>query len=144
MVHLGLLGVSPISIYASPINLSDIPTDASTLGGCPEDVGIEDEAKILDHFSDTLDEMAQCITDLEDRYFLALREVIPRTEKALHDISHIDSHYVSLVVTVMASWQEAVQATTSHMETTDTAIYFAHRDSWSLLEMHSGGEQPVT
>ena len=27
---------------------------------------------------------------------------------------------------IMASWQEAVQAAASHMETTDTVIYFAH------------------
>ena len=70
--------------------------------------------------------MAQSITDLEDGYFLALWEVICETEKALCDISHIDSHYVSHVVTIMASWQEVVQATASHMETNDTAIYFMH------------------
>ena len=59
-----------------------------------------------------------------------LQEVIHETEKALRDISHIDSHYVSRVVTVMASWQEVVQAATSHMETNDTAIYFAcHEDA---------------
>ena len=94
MVHLGVPGVSPISIYASPVNLSDVPTNASTPGGHPKDMGIEDKAKILSHFSDALDEMAQCISDLEDGYFLALQEVIQKTEKALHDISHIDSHYV--------------------------------------------------
>ena len=87
--------------------------------------GTKDEAKILGHYSDALDEMAQCIADLEDGYFLALREVIRETEKALRDISHIDSHYVSRVVTVMASWQEVVQAVTSYMETNNTAIYFA-------------------
>ena len=114
----------------NPINLSDIPTDASTLGGRPGDLCIEDKAKVLSHYSDNLDEMAQCIADLEDGYFLALREVICETEKALHDISHIDSHYVSCVVSIMASWQEAVQAATSHMKTNDTAIYFTcHEDA---------------
>ena len=88
-------------------------------------MGIEDKAKILGHFSDTLDEMAQSITDIEDGYFMALWEVICETEKALPDILHIDSHYVSHVVTIMASWQEAVQATASHIKTNDMAIYFA-------------------
>ena len=39
------------------------------------------------------------------------------------------AHYVSQVVTVMTAWQEAVQASTSHMdtmETMDTAMYLAH------------------
>ena len=49
----------------NPVTLSDVPTDASTPGACPEDTGIEDEAKILGHYSDALNEMAQCITDLE-------------------------------------------------------------------------------
>ena len=66
-------------------------------------MGAEDESKILGHFSNALDEMAQSIVDLEDGYFLALWEVIYKTEKALCDISHIDLHYVSWVVTVMAS-----------------------------------------
>ena len=73
--------------------------------------------------------MAQSITDLEDGYFTVLLEVIHETKKALCNISHIDSLYVSHVVTIMASWQEAVQAATSHMETTNTALYFAcHED----------------
>ena len=144
MVHLGVPGFSSISIYTSPVNLSDVPTNASTQGGCPKDVGIKDKAKILGHFSDALDEMAQCISDLEDGYFLAFREVIHETKKALHDISHIDSYYVSRAVTVMASWQEAVQAAASHMETTDTAIYFMSHGGLSLLEMYSGGEWPAT
>ena len=66
-------------------------------------MGAEDEAKILCHYCDTLDEMAQSITDLEDGYFLALQDVIHKTEKAPCDISNIDSHYVSHVVTVMGS-----------------------------------------
>ena len=54
-----------------------------------------------------------------------LHEVIIETEKALCDVSHIDAHYVSHVVTVMTAWQEVVQATASHMENADTAIYLA-------------------
>ena len=38
----------------------------------------------------------------------------------------IDAHYISRVVTVMNSWQEAVQTTANHMEGVDTAIYLAH------------------
>ena len=118
-----------LSSAENPVNLSDAPTDASTPGAHPEGTGTEDEAKILGHYSDTLDEMAQYIVDLEDGYFMVLQEVICKTERALRDISHIDSHYVSRVVTIMASWQEVVQATASHMETTDTAIFFAcHED----------------
>ena len=61
--------------------------------------------------------------------------MIHETEKALHDILSISSHYVSHMVTVMASWQEAVQATASHMETNDTAIYFAHQeDMWRVTK----------
>ena len=119
----------PLGTAANPVNLSDAPTEASTQGACPEGADAEDEAKILGHFSDAPDEMAQSIADLEDGYFLALWEVIRETEKALWDISHIDLHYISQVVMVMSSWQEAVQAAASHMETTDTAIYFAcHED----------------
>ena len=113
----------------NPVNLSDAPTKTLTAGACPKGMSAEDKAKILCHYSDALDEMTQCIADLEDGYFMVLREVICKTEKALWDISHIDSHYVSHVVTVMASWQEAVQAPTSHMETIDTSIYFVcHED----------------
>ena len=70
--------------------------------------------------------MAASIVDLEDRYFKALHEVIVETEQALRDMSRIDTHYVSQVVTVMSSWQEAVQTTASHMEGIDTTIYLAH------------------
>ena len=42
--------------------------------------------------------------DLEDGYFKALWEVIIEMERALQDVSCIDAHYVSQVVTVMASW----------------------------------------
>ena len=54
-----------------------------------------------------------------------LHEVIIETEKALCDVSHIDAHYISHVVTVMTAWQEVVQAAASHMENADTAIYLA-------------------
>ena len=66
--------------------------------------------------------------ELEDSYFQALREVIMEMEKALRDISCIDAHYISHVVMVMASWQEAVQATASHMENADLTIYLACRE----------------
>ena len=82
----------------------------------------------MGHFSDTLCEMAASIVDLEDGYFRALHEVIVETEQALWDVSHIDAHYVSQVVTVMASWQEAVQTAASHMEGVDTTIYLACRE----------------
>ena len=49
------------------------------------------------------------------------------TERALRDVSHINAHYVSQVVTVMSSSQEAVQTAASHMEGIDTTIYLAHR-----------------
>ena len=38
-------------------------------------------------------------------------------------MSRIDAHYVSQVVMVMSSWQEAVQAAASHMEGVDTTTY---------------------
>ena len=41
-------------------------------------------------------------------------------------MSHIDAHYVSQVVTVMAFWQEVVQTAASHMEGVDTTIYLVH------------------
>ena len=84
------------------------------------------EAKLLGHFSDALCEMAASIVDLEDGYFRALHQVIVETERALRDVSCIDAHYVSQVVMVMSSWQEAVQTAASHMEGIDTTIYLAH------------------
>ena len=79
--------------------------------------------------------MAASIVDLEDRYFKALHEVIVETERALWDVSRIDAHYVSQVVTVMSSWQEAVQTTASHMEGVDTTIYLTHRkDAWKATQ----------
>ena len=67
--------------------------------------------------------MAASIMDLENGFFKALHEVIIETEKALCDMSCIDAHYISRTVTVMTSWQEAVQAATSHMEGVDTTTY---------------------
>ena len=116
------------SSHENPVHLSDA-TEASVSGLCPmKDVEMEDEAITLGHFSDALNEMATSIVDLEDGYFKALHEIIIETEKALRDMSRIDAHYVSRVVTVMNSWQEAVQTATSHMEGADTTIYLAHRE----------------
>ena len=109
----------------NPVNLSDAPTEAWNTGTCPQGADPDDESKILDHSSDALGEMAECIMDLEDGYFKALHEVIIEMEKALWDISCIDSHYVSCIVTVMATWQEATQAAVSHMENIDVTIYLA-------------------
>ena len=67
--------------------------------------------------------MAASIVGLEGGYFKALHKVIIETEKALCDMSHIDAHYISCVVTVMTSWQEVVQAAASHMEGVDTTTY---------------------
>ena len=82
----------------------------------------------MGHFSDALREMAASIVDLEDGYFKALHEVIVETERALRDVSRIDAHYVSQVITVMSSWQEAVQTTASHMEGVDTTIYLVYHE----------------
>ena len=46
-------------------------------------------------------------------------------EKALRDVSRIDAHYISCVVTVMTAWQEAVQTAVSHMEDANTTTYLA-------------------
>ena len=72
--------------------------------------------------------MAESLIDLEDGYFRALCEVIVETERALQDISCIDAHYISQVVTVMASWQEVVQTAVTHMENANLTIYLAHRE----------------
>ena len=114
------------SSHENPVHLSDT-TEASVSGSCPMK-DVEVEAVVLGHFSNTLREMAASIVDLEDGYFKALHEVIIETEKALHDVLRIDAHYVSRVVTVINSWQEAVQTATSHMEGVDTTIYLAHRE----------------
>ena len=114
------------SSHENPVHLSDA-TEASVSGSClMKDVEMEDEAVTLGHFSNTLHKMTTSIMDLEDGYFKALHEVIIEMEKALCDMSHIDAHYVSRVVTVMNSWQEVVQTAMSHMEGIDTTIYLAH------------------
>ena len=111
----------------NPVHLSDA-TDTSTSGSRPQkDDDFDDETKLLGHFSDALREMATSIVDLEDGYFKALHEVIVETERALRDMSRIDAHYVSQVITVMSTWQEAVQTAASHMEGVDTTIYLARR-----------------
>ena len=112
----------------NPVHLSDT-TDVSASGSRPtKDTEMEDKAAVLSHFSDALSEMAASIMDLENGYFKALHEVIIETEKALRDVSRIDTHYVSHVVTVMTSWQEAVQAAASHMEGIDTTTYLARQE----------------
>ena len=116
------------SSHENPVHLGDA-TEASVSGSClMKDAETEDEAVTLGHFSNALHEMATSIVDLEDGYFKALHEVIIETEKALRKVSRIDAHYVSRVVTVMNSWQEAVQTAVSHMEGVDTTIYLAHRE----------------
>ena len=112
----------------NPINLSDATTEASQTATRPEGAEPFDEAAMLGHFSDALSEMARSLLDLEDGYFKALREVIIEMERALWDVSRIDAHCVSQVVTVMASWQEAVQTTATHMENVDLTIYLARRE----------------
>ena len=112
----------------NPVHLSDT-TDASTSGSHPlKDMDMEDEAAVLGHFSNALREMANSIVGLEDGYFKALCEVIVETKKALRDVSHIDVHYVSRVVTVMSSWQEVIQTAASHMEGIDLTTYLVHRE----------------
>ena len=79
--------------------------------------------------------MAASIVDLEDGYFKALHEVIMETERALQDMSRIDAHYVSQVVMVMSSWQEAVQTAASHMEGVDTTIYLVrHKNARKVTQ----------
>ena len=112
----------------NPVNLSDATIEASQAATHPEGAEPVDEAKMLGHFSDALSEMAESLMDLEDGYFKAPREVIIETERALRDISRIDAHYVSQVVTVMASWQEAVQTAVTHMENANLTIYLVHRE----------------
>ena len=111
-----------LSTQENPVNLSDAPTEVSHTGMHPEGTDSIDESTMLGHFSNILSEMAKSLMDLEDGYFKALHEVIVETKRALRDISHIDAHYISQVVTVMASWQEAVQTAVTHMENADLTI----------------------
>ena len=87
----------------NPVHLSNA-TDASASGSRPrKDNDFDDEAKLLGHFSNALQEMVASMVDLEDGYFKALHEVIVETKRALRDVSRIDTHYVSQVVMVMSS-----------------------------------------
>ena len=81
------------SFHDNPVHLSDA-TDASVSGSRPmKDAEPDDDAAVLGHFSDALQEMADSIVGLEDGYFKALHEVIIETEKALRDIiSGLDYH----------------------------------------------------
>ena len=94
----------------------------------PDDAEPIDEVAMLGHFSDALSEMATSLLDLEDGYFKALREVIIKTERALWDISCIDARYISQVVMLMSSWQEAVQTAATHIENVDFTIYLARQE----------------
>ena len=124
-----------LGTHENPVNLSDAPTEASHTRTCPESVEPIDESKILGHFSDALSEMAESLMDLEDSYFKALYEVIVEMERALRDISHIDPHYISKVVMVMASWQEAVQTAVTNMENADLTINLAcWEDTWRVTK----------
>ena len=120
--------------HDNPVHLSDT-TDASASGSHHrKDDDFDDEAKLLGHFSDALHEMTASKVDLEDGYFRALHEVIVETERALRDVSRIDAYYVSQFVTVMSSWQEAVQTAASHMEGVYTTIYLARCDDMRKKE----------
>ena len=114
--------------HDNPVHLSNA-IDASASGSRPQkDDDFDDKTKLLGHFSNALREMAASIVDLEDGYFKALHEVIVATERALQDMSRIGAHYVSQVITVMSSWQEAVQTAASHMEGVDTTIYLTRHE----------------
>ena len=116
-------GLYGLGTRENPVNLSDAPTEASHTAMHPEGTEPINEAAMLSHFSDALSEMSESLMDLEDGYFKALPEVIIEKERAVWDISRFDAHYVSQVVTVMASWQEAVQAAATHMEDANLTIY---------------------
>ena len=115
-----------LGTHENPVNLSDAPTEASHTGTCPESTDSVDESKILVHFSNALSEMAKSLMDLEDGCFRAIHEVIVKMERALWDISRIDAHYISQVVTVMASWQQVVQTAVTHMENANLILYLVH------------------
>ena len=71
--HLDSTSVSVGSTVDNPVTLSDAPTETSAQDPHSEqNLGAEDEAKILGHYCDALDEMVQSITDLEDSYFQVL------------------------------------------------------------------------
>ena len=112
----------------NPVNLSDTPTKASHTATHPEGVEPIDEAAMLGHFNNALSEMVKSLMDLKNGYFKALWEVIIEMERALWDVSGIDAHYVSQVVTAMASWQEAVQTSGTNIENADLTIYLTCRE----------------
>ena len=112
----------------NPVHLSDA-TEVPKPGSCRvPDAEVEDDEAILGHFSDTLKEMAASITELEEGYFRALSEVVVETERALRDVSLTDAHYVSQVVTLILSWQSAVQTAATHMDGVDITAYQAARE----------------
>ena len=114
----------------NPVHLSDATYTSTPRLRPRKDDNFDDEAKLLGHFSDALQEMAASIVSLEDGYFKALHKVIVETKRALWDVSCIDTHYVSQVVMIMSSWQEVVQTAASHMEGVNTTIYLArHEDA---------------
>ena len=57
--HVASTNMSVLGSADNPVNLSDAPTDALNAGAHPKDVGIEDNSKILGHFSDALDEIVK-------------------------------------------------------------------------------------
>ena len=121
-------------VPASEFPSTQLGTRDNQTGPRLESMDSVDESKLLGHFSDALSEMAESLMDLEDGYFKALHEVIFEMERALRDISHIDAYYISQVVMVMASWQEAVQTAATHMENTDLTMYLTCReDTWRAM-----------
>ena len=72
--------------------------------------------------------MAASIVDLKTDTSKPFTKSSWRPSGALWDVSRIDTHYVSQVITVMSSWQEVVQTAASHMEGVDTTIYLVRRE----------------
>ena len=105
------------------IHISNQADWSSAMDPHLDNLGTQPDVQMLVHSMEALDAMAKSIASLEDGYFKAFHEVITHTETALWDILHIDLHYVSQVVTLMKSWQEAIDTVHSHMLTNDTALY---------------------
>ena len=70
--HADSTSVSVGGTADNPITLSDALTKTSAQCSHPEHLDAKDEAKMLSHYCNALDEMAQSIVDLEDGYFLVL------------------------------------------------------------------------
>ena len=70
-----------LGTHENPVNLSNAPTEVSNMGTHPEGMDPIDESKILGHFSDTLNEMAKSILDLEDGYFQASMRLSSRRRR---------------------------------------------------------------